>query len=402
MRRLAAARTPPRPRSLHRMGSMTAALPGREPAAGLSRLLDTVVALSAEQGLPSVLRKIVEAAAELSDARYGALGVLGPGHDGAEHGLVEFVTTGIDEGVRREIGHLPEGRGVLGLLITDPRPLRIADLTHHPASAGFPAHHPPMRSFLGVPIRVRGEVFGNLYLTEKRGGAEFSETDEEVVVALAGAAGVAIENARLHERLEQIAVVSERERIARDLHDTVIQRIFATGMGLQGLVGRLADADARDRVQQAVDELDETIREIRGTIFALETRDGAGSLRARILELATEAAEGLGFEPRVHFDGPVDAAVSAAVGEELLKILREALSNVARHARATFADVQVTCGSGGVTLRVADNGVGLSDHVRHGHGLDNMRARAHALRGSVSFTNRREGGLVVTWKVPAV
>lgn len=381
---------------------MSATSPGREPAVGLSRLLDAVVALAAEPGLPGILRKIVEAAAELSDARYGALGVLGPGQGGQERGLVEFVTTGVGEEVRREIGHLPEGRGVLGLLITDPRPLRIADVTRHPASAGVPPHHPPMRSFLGVPIRVRDEIFGNLYLTEKRGAPEFSAADEEVVVALAGAAGVAIENARLHEGLEQIAILSERERIARDLHDTVIQRIFATGMGLQGLVGRLEDADARDRVQQAVDELDETIREIRGTIFALETRDGAGSLRARILELATEATEGLGFEPRVHFDGPLDAAVSAAVGEELLKILREALSNVARHAHATFADVQVSCGSGGVTLRVADNGVGLSDHVRHGHGLDNMRARAQALRGSVTFTNRREGGLVVTWKVPAV
>ena len=362
---------------------MTATSPGGGPTTGLSRLLDAVVALSAETGLPSILRKIVEAAAELSQARYGALGVIGPGQAGLDRGLVEFVTTGIDENGRRSIGHLPEGRGILGLLITDPMPRRITDLTQHPASSGFPAHHPPMRSFLGVPIRVRDQVFGNLYLTEKRGAPEFSETDQEVVMALAGAAGVAIENFRLHRELQRLAVLGERERIARDLHDTVIQRIFATGMGLQGLVGRLEGSEAGERLQQAVDELDETIREIRGTIFALEARDSSGSLRARILELASEAAEGLGFEPRVHLEGPLDAAVSGSVAEELLKTLREALSNVARHARATSVEVQVTSGSGGVTLRVTDNGVGLASDLGKGHGLENMRARAEALRRDV-------------------
>ena len=369
---------------------------------GISRLLDAVAALSAQRSLPTVLRKIVEVAAELSDARFGALGVIGPGQADLERGLVEFVTTGIDDESRRMIGHLPQGRGILGLLITDPKPRRIADLTQHPASSGFPAHHPPMRSFLGVPIRVRDQVFGNLYLTEKRGAAEFSEADQKVVVALAGAAGVAIENARLHERIEQLAVLGERERIARDLHDTVIQRIFATAMGLQGLVARLDNPEARNRLQQAVDEMDETIREIRGTIFALEAHDSAGSLRARILELTGEAAEGLGFEPRVHFEGPLDAAVSTGVAEELLKTLREALSNVARHAHASAVEVQVSSGSGGVTLRVSDDGVGLSGDVTRGHGLANMGARAEALRGSFRTANRGEGGLVLTWKVPAV
>ncbi|HYA00197.1 MAG TPA: GAF domain-containing protein [Candidatus Binatia bacterium] len=373
------------------------------PTTGISRLLDAVVALSAERSLASVLQKIVETAAELSGARYGALGVIGPGASGLEKGLVEFITTGMDEARRHAIGHLPEGRGILGLLVTDPRPRRIADLTKHAAAYGFPRHHPPMRSFLGVPVRVRDQVFGNLYLTEKQGAAEFSEADEEVVVALAGAAGVAIENARLHERLDQLAVSEERERIARDLHDTVIQRLFATGMGLQGLVGRLDDSDVRDRVQQAVDELDETIREIRGTIFHLEARDDSGGLRARILDMVSEAAEGLGFEPRVRFDGPVDAAVSKGIAEELLKTLREALSNIARHAQATAVEVLVAIGSGGVTLRISDNGVGLRGDGHHGgHGLDNMKARAEALRGSFSLSRRPQGGLVVTWKVPPV
>jgi signal transduction histidine kinase len=367
----------------------------------MPRLLDAVVALSAEWSLTGTLRRIVEAAADLTGARYAALGVIGPGETTAERGLVEFITTGIGEEERRAIGDLPRGRGVLGLLITDPRPVRIADIGRHRASVGFPPNHPPMHSFLGVPIRVRDQVFGNLYLTDKRGAAEFSEADEELVIALAGAAGVAIENARLRQRLEQLAVVRERERIARDLHDTVIQRIFATGMGLQGLQGRLENPENRDRLQQAVDELDETIREIRNTIFALEARDGGASLRARVLDLASEAAVRLGFEPRVRFDGPVDAAVSKEVAKELLKTLREALSNVARHAHATSTVVEVSVDTGGVTLRVADDGVGIANGPSTGHGLDNMRSRAEALGGSFSITKRRDGGTTVTWRVCA-
>jgi signal transduction histidine kinase len=259
-----------------------------------------------------------------------------------------------------------------------------------------------MSSFLGVPIRVRDQVFGNLYLTEKQGTAEFSAADEELVVALAGAAGVAIENARLHQRLEQVAVLGERERIARDLHDTVIQRLFATGLGLQGLVGRIEGADLRERLQQAVDELDETIREIRISIFDLEARDAErDGLRARVLALASEATATLGFEPKVHMEGPLDAATDASTREELLKTLREALSNVARHAGASGVDVRLSAGAGTITLRVADNGMGLAADAPRGHGLDNMEARAEALGGICEFSSRPGGGMVVTWRVPS-
>ncbi len=367
-----------------------------------SRLLDAVVALSADLSLPNVLRRIVEAAADVSGARYGALGVIGPGEADLEKGLAEFVTTGLDAKTVRAIGSLPHGRGILGLLITHPKPRRIADIGAHPASSGFPPHHPPMRSFLGVPIRVRDQVFGNLYLTEKQGAAEFSEEDEELVVALAGAAGVAIENARLHQRLEQLAVLGERERIARDLHDTVIQRLFATGMGLQGLVGRIEGADLRERLQQAVDELDETIREIRISIFDLEARgaDDDG-LRARLLALVSEVAPTLGFDPKVQMEGPVDTATDSSTREEILKTLREALSNVARHADASSVDVRLSAVSGIITLRVADNGVGIPAGAAHGHGLDNMQARAESLGGICEFSDRPGGGTVVTWRVPA-
>ena len=367
-----------------------------------SRLLDAVVALSADLSLPNVLKRIVEAAAAVSGAQYAALGVLGAGQSELGRGLVEFVTTGIDTKGIRAIGHVPQGIGILGLLITDPRPLRIADIGAHPASAGFPPRHPPMTSFLGVPIMVRDQVFGNLYLTEKQGAAEFSQSDEELVVALAGAAGVAIENARLHQRLEQLAVLGERERIARDLHDTVIQRLFATGMGLQSLVGRMEGSDLRERLQQAVDELDETIREIRITIFDLEARDAVkDGLRARVLSLVGEATATLGFAPKVHMEGPLDAATDAATQEELLKTLREALSNVARHANASGIEVLLHAASGTITLRVADNGVGLAKDAQRGHGIDNMQARAESLGGVCDLSARRGGGTVVTWRVPA-
>jgi signal transduction histidine kinase len=367
-----------------------------------SRLLDAVVALSADLSLPNVLKRIVEAAAAVSGARYAALGVLAQDQPDLKRGLVEFVTHGIDSRGIRAIGHLPQGLGILGLLITDPKPRRIADIGAHPAHAGFPAHHPPMTSFLGVPVMVRDQVFGNLYLTEKRGAAEFSQSDEDMVVALAGAAGVAIENARLHQRLEQVAVLGERERIARDLHDTVIQRLFATGMGLQSLVGRMEETDLRVRLQQAVDELDETIREIRITIFDLEARDAEkDGLRTRVLSLTGEATATLGFAPKVHMDGPLEAATDASTQEELLKTLREALSNVVRHANASSVEILLRAASGTITLRVADNGMGLPKDARRGHGLDNMQTRAESLGGVCELSARRGGGTVVTWRVPA-
>ena len=367
-----------------------------------SRLLDAVVALSADLSLPNVLKRIVEAAAAVSGARYAALGVLAQDQPDLKRGLVEFVTHGIDSRGIRAIGHLPQGLGILGLLITDPKPRRIADIGAHPAHAGFPAHHPPMTSFLGVPVMVRDQVFGNLYLTEKQGAAEFSQSDEDMVVALAGAAGVAIENARLHQRLEQVAVLGERERIARDLHDTVIQRLFATGMGLQSLVGRMEESDLRVRLQQAVDELDETIREIRITIFDLEARDAEkDGLRTRVLSLTGEATATLGFAPKVHMDGPLEAATDASTQEELLKTLREALSNVVRHANASSVEILLRAASGTITLRVADNGMGLPKDARRGHGLDNMQTRAESLGGVCELSARRGGGTVVTWRVPA-
>ena len=362
------------------------------------RLLEPVKAMSSDT-LPVVLRRIVTSARELVDAQYAALGVLGPGTNVKQIRLIEFITEGADEETIRGIGHYPIGRGILGVLIRQPQLLRLHDLTTHPESFGFPNGHPPMRSFLGVPVRVQDRVFGNLYLTEKRGGGDFTAGDEEIAMALAAAAGVAIENARLQERVRQLAVLEDRERMARDLHDTVIQRLFATGLGLQA-VTRIAAPEVADRIQQAVDDLDDTIREIRGVIFALQAHErGEQSLRAEVLGLGTEMAAALGFAPRVHFDGPVDAVVSGSLAADLLAVLRELLSNVARHAGASSADVYVLAGSE-IIVRVEDDGHGPGPVRLGGRGLKNLTARARAYEGSFALAPKEWRGSLAEWRVP--
>ena len=366
----------------------------------LRQLLDAVRTIGSDLDLPAMLRRIIDSAVELVDARYGALGVL----DETRTRLAEFITVGIDDEVRRRIGHLPEGHGILGLLIVDAKPLRLPDLTEHPESYGFPPHHPPMRSFLGVPIRVRDEVFGNLYLTDKTTAEVFTDVDEELVVGLAGAAGVAIDNARLLGKVHQFALVEDRERIARDLHDTVIQRLFATGMSLQSTV-RLVSTDAASaigRIERAVEDLDMTIREIRSAIFGLEqTQLGVQGLRARVLALTDESAGALGFQPHVALDGPIDSAVDPAIGAELLATLREALTNVAKHAKASRTDIELDVRDDVIRLRVRDDGIGPpSDDAPRGKGLENMAARARRLEGTMSLEPAEAGGTVLEWQVP--
>ena len=352
--------------------------------------------------LPSMLERIVASAVDLADATYGALGVL----DDAGTRLAQFITVGIDDDAHRAIGELPKGHGILGLLILDATAIRLPDLAEHPDSYGFPPHHPPMRSFLGVPVRVRDQVFGNLYLTDKRSGEVFTDVDEELVVGLAAAAGVAIENARLHTRLHELGLVEDRERIARDLHDTVIQRLFATGMSLQG-TARLVQTDpveAMARIEGAVDDLDLTVKHIRTSIFGLEQhRPGGMGLRDRVLSLVREAAGPIGFEPRVLLDGPVDTGVDDVVAAELLAILREALSNVARHARASRVDVEVVVAHAEICLRVADDGIGPpAPDAPAGNGLRNMAARADGLSGAFQLSAGQPSGTVLEWRVPLV
>jgi signal transduction histidine kinase len=370
----------------------------------LRQLLDAVLTIGSDLDLPAMLQRIVEAAVALVDARYGALGVL----DESRTRLAQFITVGLDDETYRAIGDLPEGHGILGLLIVDAKPLRLPDLSEHPDSYGFPPHHPPMRSFLGVPIRLRDEVFGNLYLTDKTSAEVFTDVDEELVIGLAAAAGVAIENARLHARVQELALVEDRERIARDLHDSIVQRLFATGLSLQGAAGLIRgdpNAAAR-RVTAAVDDLDLTVKHIRSAIFGLEPIVGRdnGGLRRRVLDLVAEASDMLGVEPTVLFEGQVDSATPEPVAADLLATLREGLSNVARHAQARRVDIVVAVDGGGdILLRITDDGIGppAADQPR-GHGLDNMAARAEARGGSFEIGPSSPRGTEVAWRVPIV
>ncbi len=529
----------------------------------LHGLLEAVLAVGGDLDLQAVLRRITQAAVTLVDARYGALGVVGESDR-----LSQFIAVGIDQETQARIGPLPHGRGILGVLIRDPRPLRLDDLAAHPGSYGFPPQHPPMRTFLGVPIRVREEVYGNLYLTEKRDGRTFDAEDESIVLALAAAAGVAVANARLygeahrrerwlaasadvttrllsgtdpdevlglvaqhareltdadlstislpgadgtllvevadggdalarrgmilgvegslagkafrtgqplivadlthdpdaqvpdrellpmesamlvplgaggvtrgvltvanraggrgfdrmdlqmleafagqaavalelaeHRRdVERLVVFEDRDRIARDLHDLVIQRLFATGMLLEGAVRLISRPEAVQRVRRAVDDLDETIREIRSTIYALQTpdRSPSPSLRARLLAAIEEAAVPLGFTPSVQLDGLVDTRVPEDVAEHLLAVLRESLSNSARHARASRVEVHLAVEDEAVTLTVRDDGHGLPDGGRRS-GLTNLADRAVASGGRFTAARLPEGGTEVVWTAP--
>ncbi|KLL10798.1 GAF domain-containing sensor histidine kinase [Protofrankia coriariae] len=524
---------------------------------GLLRATRTVIA---DLSLEVVLRRIVEEACQLVDARYGALGVIArEGH------LEQFIHVGMEPPLVEKIGQLPRGQGVLGLLTAQPQPLRLNDIATNPRAVGFPANHPPMQTFLGVPIRVRSEVFGNLYLTEKRNGRTFTAEDEELVLALAASAGIAIDNARLFDQAqrrqrwlqasaditrhvlgdgerplnmivsrarelagadvaaillsgepsshltvevadgddagvlqsriipmdgslggkavrtcapllvsdaaaeasgndpythgigplmivplagsqvangavvlgrrhgatpftdsdldmaaafaghvataleitqaraarERIVVLEDRDRIARDLHDHVMQRLYAVALGMQGLAAAEERPGPARRMATYVEDLDVTIREIRSTVFELRgRRTTAGSgLRARVASVVDAVSDAFGFAPYLRFEGPLDTAVDAAAGEHLLAVVREGLSNAARHARASSVEVIVGVTGGQLSVDVIDNGVGIGNTERRS-GLANIRSRAEDLGGTFDLSAGPEGGTHLRWSVP--
>jgi len=363
----------------------------------LRRLMAAVLMIEADVDLAILLRHLVEEACALVDARYGALGVLNE----ARTSLEQFLTVGLSDEQERTIGPRPTGRGVLGRLITEPQVLRLADLQTHPDSYGFPTAHPTMTSFLGLPVRVRGEVYGNLYLTDKQSGGEFDEEDEAMAEALALAAGIAIENTRLRDRVTVLSVLEDRDRIARDLHDRVIQRIFAVGMTLQGASRLPGPPEILARVDKAVDALDTTINEIRTAIFELGDGMGKRGLRHSVLELAEELTPMLGCRPEVRFQGPVDSVVPQPLADHLLAVLREALTNAAKHAHAHRFFVTLTVGDE-VRLEVADDGSGIAEHrpSTGGMGLTNMAGRAEKLGGTFEIQVPEGGGTRLLWCVP--
>lgn len=387
------------------------------PATAGQRVLDAVVAVTSDLDLPQVLRRIVEAAMDLTGARYGALGVLDA--SGRER-LAQFIPLGLSDDEVAAIDHWPHGEGLLGELIDHPEPIRVPEIADDVRSAGFPEGHPPMHTFLGVPVRVRETVFGNLYLTDKRvpaaaGGqertAEFTAEDEAAVIALAAAAGVAIENARLYGRAKQVGVLEDRDRIARDLHDVVIQRLFASAMTLMSVQPLVADPNARTRIEETVSDLDETIRQIRSTIFALHTATDpdAPSIEDRFRAQAEAATTVLGFAPEVSVEvaaegsgaGVSDGGPSlpAEVADQLVVVLGEALTNVARHAQASAVVVHLAVTAHEARLTVTDDGLGIQPGGRRS-GLRNMQARAAALGGSSTASALPEGGTRLEWSVP--
>jgi two-component system, NarL family, sensor histidine kinase DevS len=363
--------------------------------AKLRRLVQAILILDAELNLPVVLRRISEEARDLVDAQYGALGVLT--EDG--RALDQFLPIGLSLEEEQAIGAAPTGRGILGTLMAEDKPLRLADIASSAESFGFPAHHPAMTSFLGVPIRVHGEAYGILYLTNKKTAPEFSEDDEELVLALAMAAGIAIENARLHGLARDRALTEDRDRIARDLHDSVIQRLFAIGLSLQGTARLVERPEAVMRIGEAIDKLDETIRQLRKAIFDIELTIKKEGLHPKVLDLVHELRPVLGILPQVSFNGPVDAVVGDSLAQEVLAVLREALTNIGKHARASQVVITIAAGDE-LRLVVADDGEGIGDASAAGLGLKNLRQRAERLGGAVELGTSREGGTRLTWHVP--
>jgi signal transduction histidine kinase len=363
----------------------------------LHALIDAMLLIETDANLSDLLRVIVEAASRLVGARYGALGVVTK--DGET--LSQFITYGIDEDTRAEIGALPHGRGLLGELIHFPEALRLDDLSTHPHSVGFPANHPPMQRFLGVPVRTsNGHVYGNLYLTDRIDGEPFSEEDEQLIDSFGRAAGLVIEQVTLRAHLREFTLSEERERMARDLHDTVIQRLFGVGLSLQLSLMATLDEPTQTRINNCINELDATIREIRTTIFEIDQDELNGtSLLNRVSALTDEVGARLNLDVALRVSPTVDALASSNCTRHAVQALREILSNIVRHSHATevSVDVDVDAEEKMIVLSVSDNGKGFSFPVGPGRGMRNLTSRARELGGDCVIDSTPQRGTMVRW-----
>lgn len=367
----------------------------------LEALDAATLAITEVLDLEAVLQLIVDRVCRLVDARYAALGLA----DSA--GRIErFITAGLTDEQRAAIGPIPQGHGLLGLIIREGHAYRIPDIAAHPDSVGFPPNHPPMRSLLGVPINLSGRPVGNLYLTDKQGATEFSPTDQRIVELFARHAGIAIENARLHTRLAALRVVAERERIGRDLHDGVIQGLYAISLALEDGEALIAERpdEARARIDRAIDGIHKSIADIREFIMGLRPGLAGDDLAHGLVALADE----LRLSSTIHVETePVDpddlAHLDPAARGELLHLVREAFSNIARHSRATQATLAVRTTADEVTIEITDNGVGFDPagiaSGRH-HGLSNLRERAIAAGGRLEIDSRRGAGTRLIVHIP--
>jgi signal transduction histidine kinase len=368
--------------------------------AALAAFHEATRAIASVLSIDRVLQLIVDRVRELVGARYAALGIVD-----VEGQIEQFVTSGMSRAERARIGAPPRGLGILGLIVREGRAFRIDDIATDPRRHGFPPHHPEMHAFLGVPIQFRDRTIGNLYLTEREGG--FSAEDQALVEAFARHAAIAMENARLYERVQRLAIVEERERIGKDLHDGIIQAIYAVGLSLED-VPELMDEDpeeARARVERAIEALDQTIRDIRNFIFGLRPQllDGVDLVEG-LAALADEFRVNTMVDVELHADRD---AHQVPLGPdrtlELLTISREALSNIARHARATRAVVRVSGRADGLDLEIADNGVGFDTYAPRslGHqGLLNIRARAIGIGATPIVDSEPGAGTRIILRVP--
>lgn len=371
-------------------------------AAALNAVDEAARAIAALLDIDEALQIIVERVRGLVGARYAALGIVGP--DGR---IQRFITSGLTRHEREQVGPLPRGRGLLGLIIREAHSYRIPNIAAHPDSSGFPANHPSMTSFLGVPVTSGGRSVGNFYLTDKAGAAEFSADDQRLVELFALHAGIAIDNARLHQQVADFSVIQERDRIGRDLHDGIIQSLYGVSLSLEDVPEMMATApdEASERVDTAIDSLHASIRELRNFIYGLrpETFDGTD------LPAGLEAlGEQFRYNTLIDIDVDVDAGASGEIsreqGAELLQLVRESLSNAARHARPRHVGVTLRREASGPTLVVADDGVGFdaSSSVPAGHhGLANMQSRAEAIGATLRIDSAEGNGTRIIVVLPS-
>lgn len=359
----------------------------------LAPLIAEAASIEGEADLTRVLRTLIAEVKSATGAPYVALGVIG------EHSLLtEFVFEGITEEEAKVIGNPPRGHGVLGTVIRENRTIILDSISEHPDSVGFPDNHPPMESFLGVPVSVGGEAFGNLYLTHKEGG--FTDDDITVVEAMSRIAGAAVRTARLQMRLHRVGIIEDRQRIARDLHDSVIQDLFAVGLGLQQLSAQVTDDRVAEMLDRSIDTLDESVNTLRHYVSDLRrpTPQPSGGLDVRVQALVSR----LGGVYPARVELTTDSFEEHESDDEMVLLVTEALSNALRHSEAEEVDVHLIDAEDEVVIRVADNGVGFDPERGRdgGMGLASMRTRALGLGGNMTIESSPEDGTTVELRIP--
>jgi signal transduction histidine kinase len=369
----------------------------------LKALSEATQAVTSELSLEQVLLKIAQAAQTLINAQYAALGV----HDGYGH-LSRFITAGIDADSHPKIGPLPGGLGLLGFFLHHGEALIVKDIANHPAAVGFPQHHPVMHSLLGVPIFSKGELIGALYLTDKQDGSEFSKADQQLIEMLALHAAIAIENANLYEKTQRLAILEERDRFARDLHDGIIQSIYGVGLTLDNVKALIPPTNqaAREQIDLSLKNLAAVITDLRNYIFDLRPQaQKHKGLLARLESLIKEMRVNTLLLIQMEIDPEINAYVNDLQASHIFHIAHEALSNAARHARAKKIKLSLTKQAETLTLKVEDDGIGFEvpTTISPGHhGLANIKKRASILNAKLKVESIPSQGTCLTLTIPGL